>query len=346
MPTWRQGIAVGEWRAIPNTAMSSAPMVVKTYPSLGNTGPSAKVIAWTGFAVDTRDSSIYSAANGGHSDYAGNEVNRLSLSDNAPTWTEPRASTSVSQIVPSNSHYADGRPASRHTYYGSMINEGRNRAMLVSGSVYGSGSSLNTVDGFNLAANDWDAAQTYSSIPSSLSEVMGAAMALHKSTGDIYAFAWSNVLRWSSASNTWSTRLNTVSFNGQYAASAVDTKRNRVLLVGGGSNIAATYDVAANTMQAVSLSGSAAGSVMGEGNGMVYDPLLDAYLVRVRNSGGTVYRINAATFAVDALPTTAGAAIPASTNGVYTRFLYVPKLKGIVYFPSYDGNFWFLRTAQ
>jgi hypothetical protein len=346
MPSWRQGIAVGEWRAIPNTAMSSAPIAVKTYPSLGNTGPNSKVVAWTGFAVDTRDSSIYSTANGGHSDYAGNEVNRLNLSDNAPAWTEPRAATPVSQIVQSSSHYADGRPASRHTYYGSMIDEARNRAMLVSGARYGSGSSLNTVDGFNLAANDWDAARTYSSMPSSLSEVMGAAMALHKSTGDIYAFAWSTVFRWSSATNTWATRLNTVSFDGQFAASAVDTKRNRVLLVGGGSNVKAVYDVAANTMQAVSLSGTDAVSVMGDGNGMVYDTLLDAYLVRTRNSGGTVYRINAATFAVDTLPTTVGGSVPASANGVYTRFLYVPKLKGVVYFPSYDGNSWFLRTAQ
>ena len=72
---------------------STAPMAVQTYPALGNTGPQSKAIAWTGFSIDTRDSTVYSAANGGHTDYAGNEVNRIRLSDNAPAWTEPHAAT-------------------------------------------------------------------------------------------------------------------------------------------------------------------------------------------------------------------------------------------------------------
>jgi hypothetical protein len=77
---------------------------------------------------------------------------------------------------------------------------------------------------------------------------------------------------------------------------------------------------------------------------MVYDPLLDAFLVHTGDAGGTVYRINAQTFVVDILPTTGGANQPATTNNVWRRFLYLPKLKGIVYVPTYFGNVWFLRT--
>ena len=108
---------------------------------------------------------------------------------------------------------------------------------------------------------------------------------------------------------------------------------------------ATEIDIAAKTVQNVTLSGTNAGSVSGTGNGMVYDSGLDAYLVRKDGAGGTVYRINAQTFAVDTLPTANGSAVPATTNGVYTRFLYAPKLKGIIYFPTFGGNPWFLRTS-
>lgn len=343
MPAWRQGQSVGEWRQL-NTALSSAPMAVKTYPGLGNTGPVSKVIAWTGFAVDTRDSSIYSAANGGHGDYAGNEVNRLRLSDNTPTWSEPRASTPAAQIVANTSHYADGRPSARHTYYGSVVNEQRNRVMLFSGARWGDGVSLFNLDGFNIGTNDWDAARTYADGPSStLGPYNGWATVGHQASGDVYVVANYAVLRWSNASNSWS-RLSNAPMYGQYSATAVDTRRNRILAVGGNVNDHGYYDIGSNTAVNVTFTGSAAGSLGGSGNGMVYDPVLDAYLLRKDDAGGTIYRINAATFAVDTLPVSGGSAIPATTNGVWTRFLHVPKLKGVVYFPSFGSGAWFLRT--
>lgn len=344
MPAWRQGMAVGEWRQVSGTALSAAPMAVKTYPSLGNTGAESKVIAWTGFAIDTRDSSVYSPANGGHHDYAGNEVNRIRLTDNAPAWSEPRASTPVAQVVDSATHYADGRPTARHTYYGARVNEVRNRIMTFSGSRYGNGGMVPTVDGFNLTSNDWDGAGTFPNIPSDFANTPGTALVDQKSSGDVYAFAQFNVFRWSSASNSWSTQVTGTPIYGQYAATALDTRRNRILLVGGENNDYGVYDIAANTMQRVTLSGADAAALGGAGNGMVYDPLLDVYLLRKPGAGATIYRINAQNFSVDTLPTSAGAQVPASTNGVWTRFLYVPSLKGVVYFPTYTGNLWFVRT--
>lgn len=343
MPTWRQGIAVGEWRQIAGTELSSAPIAVKTYPSLGIEGPEAKVTSWNGYSFDSRDSSVYSVANGGHGAYAGNEVNRIRLSDNQPAWTEPRAATPVSQVVADVPHYADGRPTSRHTYYGSIINEKFNRAMLINGSQYANGNALQAFDGFNLSSNDWDAANTFARPPDSLTKVYGAAMALHKASGDLYAFAWSTSHRWNSATNTWTS--SSTSFDAQYAASAVDTKRSRILLLGGDGNIQAIYDIATGVMQSVTLSGAEAGSVSGQGNGMVYDPVLDVFLLRKDSAGGDVYRINAQSLSVDKLPTSsAGSQIPAAPRGVWSRFMYVPTLKGVVFFPTYSGNMWFLRT--
>jgi len=319
-------------------------MAVKTYPALGATGPNSKVVAWTGFAIDTRDSSLYSAANGGHMDYAGNEVDRIRLSDSAPAWTEVRPATPVAQVVASTTYYADGRPTSRHSYYGEVVNEQRNRVMTLGGSRYGVGFVIGTVDGFNLATNDWDAAQSYPDGLSELAGTAGPAIVDDKASGDIYMFANWNVLRWSNATNAWTRVLSNTSTYGQYSASAFDSRRNRILLVGGVGNDHATYTPASNSMQAVTFTGPQAAAMTGNGNGMVYDPQLDAFLMRSADAGGTIYRIDAQTFAVTAMAVSGATSIPAAQNGVWRRFLYVPALKGVVYVPTYSDNLWFLRT--
>ena len=350
MPSWRQNMTVGEWRQVSGTALSSAPMAVRTYPDRGNTGPASKVDTWSGYAVDTRDSSLYSVANGGHQDYAGNEVNRLRLSDSAPTWAELRESSPSSAIPTAASgqnvtHYSDGRPASRHTYYGVTLNEVSNRAMLFTGSGWGNqGGALHSADSFNLSNNSWDAKGTVPEPGADFYNQLGWTWVEVKSTGDVYGVGNFRLRRWRQATNSWTTMV-TGGPNGQYTASAHDSSRNRILFVGGEVGDHHVYDIGSNTMTAITLSGPNASNVInGKQMGMVYVPALDAYLVRDTGAGGTIYRINASTWSVDTLTTSAGGGIPATDNGVWRRFLYVPGLKGIIYLPTYTGNVWFLRT--
>src|SRR4029079_191699 len=63
LPAWVNALGVGQWTQIPNTHMSS---VEPSPVPAGNTGPNSKVIAWTSFVIDPRDSTVYSPANGGH----------------------------------------------------------------------------------------------------------------------------------------------------------------------------------------------------------------------------------------------------------------------------------------
>lgn len=339
-------MAVGEWRQIPGSALSSAPIAVKTYPALGATGPQSKVVAWCGLAIDTRDSTVYSAAGGGHGDYAGNEVNRIRLADAAPHWIEQRAATPASQVIASSAHYADGRPTSRHSYYGTVCNEVRGRVMLMAGSRYGDGYQIDAMDGFNIDTGDWDAAGAWPNVPAAVPMYYAASIVENKSTGDIYAFANYNVFKWSNSTNKWSTVVNGGSIYGFEAASALDTTRNRILVLGGLGSDHGLYTLGASSTQSVSLTGASASGLLNDtGNGMVYEPALDAYLLRTPNAGGTVYRINAQTFEVSVLGTTAGGSIPSSQNGVYRRFLYAPSLGGVVYCPAFDSNLWFLRTV-
>jgi hypothetical protein len=343
MPAWREGQAIGEWRSVSGSALSMAPPSVAT---AGNTGPQSKVIAWNSFVIDTRDSSVYSVANGGHHDYAGNEVDRIRLIDAAPKWIEQRAPTPPSQIVDSASYYADGRPTSRHTFYAAFMNERRGKAMVFGGSRWGDGWASAAVDGFDTAAGDWDPAHRYPDVPQDFITATSSAFVDDQASGDAYVFANYAVWRWSNATNSWVQLSSGTGVYGQFAASALDTRRNRILIAGGGNNEHHVYDIGSSTMQTVTFSGPNASAMTGDsGNGMVYDPALDAYLLRKPDAGGIVYRIDAQGFGVDTLPTTGGSSLPSAINGVWRRWLYVPQLKGIVYFPTYDGNFWFLRTS-
>lgn len=295
--------------------------------------------------MDSRDSTLYMPAGGGHADYAGNEVQSIKLSDGAPVWVERRASTPVSQITLNTTHYSDGRPTSRHSYYGVTVNEVRNRVMLFCGALWGDGRSTRATDGFNMAANDWDSAQTYPNVPGAMTNLYAAAIIEHKGTGDVYGFANFGVYRWSNQSNAWSTVASNTPVAGYEAASALDTRRNRVLILGGLNGDRHLFNLSTNQMQSATLSGPNAGNVGGNGNGMVYEPWLDAFIVRKRAAGSVVYKIDAATLAVTTLTTAGGSSLPSSINDVYRRFLFAPQLGGIVFCPDYNDDVWFLRTT-
>src|SRR5690606_36906719 len=108
---------------------------------------SARIDAWNGLAADTRTSRLFSAANGGHADYSGNEVYEIDLSVDAPKWRMLRAPTPEEFIVISNQtkgiyhdYYLDGRPSSTHTYYALNFISTRNAIFKFgAGSLWGSG---------------------------------------------------------------------------------------------------------------------------------------------------------------------------------------------------------------
>ena len=133
--------------------------------------------------------------------------------------------------------------------------------------------------------------------------------------------------------------------------SAMDTTRGRILFVGGGNSDRHYYTTASNSWTQVTLSGAGASAIatqdsgQGHGAAMIYVAVMDKYLVRLKAAGGTVYQIDPVTFEVTTFSTTNGGSIPASEagTGCYNKFLYVPRLGGAIYVPTYSGNAWFLR---
>lgn len=349
MPSWVPGTLL-TWATIPNSAHSS---VDPSPTPPGNSGPASKEDAWTSFAIDPRDSSVYSPGNGGHNDYAGNEVDRLVLETNSPGWTQVRGPTPNAQIVYAAQYYSDGRPTAAHTWPWVTFDAftGSGRIMRMGGTCYGSGNELAAMDSFNLASNDWSPQGTHPIFPLAAyaNGTTIVAMAHDERNANVYSFGNNVVYRWRRVQNDWF-NMSPSGAPAQYghrSAAAWDSTRNRFFILGGISGPwCHTYDPDLNALTQQSLSGAGASAVSGlDEGGLVYVPALDIFVARNGSaSGGTVYQINASTFVVTAMTTTGGGSIPAAANSqIFKRFLYAPRLKSIIFVPVHSSSAWVLR---
>lgn len=344
VPAWVSALSVGQWTSIANTRWDS----VQFTPVPPGNGPQMKCDAWNSLVVDPATSRVYNVAAGGHNDYAGNEVEYLDLNKATPNWVRALDPSPTSEYAnPGNgaSYYDDDRPCSRHSYYGITYSPSNRRIYLLGGAHWNnSGGFHNAISSYNLDTNAYSASTAHGSWNVGGTPV--AACCFDPANGNVYVLNDFRVSRWNPGTNTWTTDLNATGVTPDQAnecCCAFDSTRGRAFFLGGSAASAQTYTVGTNVMANVTLSGSASGSVKGNERGMVYVPEIDAYLVRAGGSGQTVYRINASTFECTTFSTSGGTP-PATANGPYNKFLYVPALRGCVYVPEYDGNAWFLRV--
>ena len=211
---------------------------------------------------------------------------------------------------------------------------------------------------FDPVTKDFEADGTYPEIPNltyfNAYGLSDAAIFKDPATENVYIWSSASFARSNQAENTWTTIADFM-LTEAWGVAAVDTRRNRAFYVGPiGSDLSppVTIDLATNAFTNQTLSGIDIVALQTNGWAMVYQQMADAaddcFLMRDGTAGGTVYRINASTFVVDTLPSTGGSSIPESDShssvNIYTKFLSVPQYGGIVYFPRYAGNAWFLRT--
>lgn len=353
LPAWRAGAAVNQWIELPSARPSILGKV--SYASVGNGN---WIDSWCGLSLDPDNDVVYALANGGHMDYGGNEVNALDLRVASPAWVTRTPCTAQAQFPTASGAYAyypDGKPGSVHSYYSQQFVKQRGRAMRFGSlALYTTGTnSTSDVNGWNPATNTWDAAGTWTDVTNIGTE---HAVCSNPDTGDVYVGYYNAAIyKWAQATGAWSTVCtNTGGIDFNNAASAYDTTRNRILYVG---RIAGWNRLWPGTVGAACSDPGMGGPAYADmttnfdgGEGMVYVPATDSYYLRRGQAGGPkVYRINAATFEVTAVPVSGGASIPgtprASRGNVFNRWLYSPNLGGCVYVPAYDASAWFIRLV-
>lgn len=100
-----------------NTIASQAPSPLPT----GTSGHASVIHAWNGMAGDSVRKKLWMLGNGGHSDYAGNEVYEWDFATRL--WTRRRDPSA--SITGNNTKYPDGRPSSDHSASTHVCAEGR-----------------------------------------------------------------------------------------------------------------------------------------------------------------------------------------------------------------------------
>lgn len=351
-PAWRVGMAAWEWKEITGSSMSG---VNPTVMPAGNTGPSSRIDAWCGLAADPVTNILYSAANGGHQDYSGNEVVTIDLSADAPTWQIILQPTAAASVVADAASYADGRPPSAHTYYSLHVVKARNRVFR-----FGNSESWQNalgpagVNAFDILAGDWDGAGSSPNTAWASAQPAGhGGQAQDLTTEDVYWIHGSgaSLRRFNAGTGTQSTLASISGVNSDVndvRPMVYDHTRGRLLMIGdayrptiggrvwtnnGGSGSWATFD----------FSGAFAATLAAPNHaGAHFNETLDRVVVKT-GSGAQILTVNPTTYATAAQATTGGTP-PNAVKGVYGRFLYLPLLGGYAYYPAYSGNVWFLAT--
>lgn len=357
-PAWRQGMVAWEWVELTGTTMNGTNATVA--PS-GSTGPSSRINTWSPLVVDRVANRIYCAANGGHGDYAGNEVLQLDLSVDAPgAWTflrQPTPSADVQDAAGATTHYLDGRCPSSHGYYSGWHVPNLGKIVKI-----GAGATWQTANGqsaayaFDLGDGDWDGAGTYpntSWASPSLSNGY-AGQAQDQSTGDIYFPGPSSggMRRFNASDSSYTSLAAIGGVNadfGYYRALAYDHTRGKLLLCGDAYLDADegrvwTDNGSTGSWATVTFTGESTAFDGAHGFGGEFCEPVDAYIIKTA-TGDQVLSVDPVTWEITEQSTTGGGSIPNATNKVFGRFKYMPLLRGFFYYPAYTSNVWFLATA-
>lgn len=340
-PRWLQGVAVDQWVEIPGSSMRLAPVgMVAT-----GTDPASRMDAWNGFAL--KGTAVYSVRQGGHGDYFGNEVLRIDLGGDTPVWAMVKPSSPASVVTDNSSRYTDGSPAAVHGYHSQRYIAQRDWVLSVGTTAMSrQGGTNGDCVVYDVASNRYLPRGTVPDLPPMVLAEYGVWD--DPATGDVYQTAGYVIHRWNQAANSWSLRVADVpTFYGFASVCCTDTTRRRALLLAGdpAARVPQLFTFATQSAQSVTPTGDRSIVDSAGHYGMVFCPATDRfYAMQGGAAGSGLYEIHPTTFAVSAKATTGGGALPAAAaSGVFTRFLYVAALGGIVYFPRYAANAWFLR---
>jgi PKD repeat protein len=366
MPTWAASAPAWEWIDIPNSRLSDTP---PTVVSAGN--PQNKLYGYTGAALKRRGSVYMLGASGGHTDYAGNEVNTLTAGSAAPAWSEVKSSTPLAQLYYNSPYYADHRPGAAHTYHAAHYNYTLDSLIVymrtgVSGGFPGvteppsSGWPYVSTDGwskvFRFERKDWvlgnepNLPVPYNSVFGGLNGVnTDVALGFVDPKTDNYFMSGGSGGGWwkfTVATKTWAT-TGGGNRSPWYAGTAVDWTRERVWVVGGFAPSAPIlYNYTGTTSFPVTYTGDGVASLTFQGGypAAVYDPKNDTYLAFFQDGTGSIKcrRVQIATLAVST-PVMTGNIPGDRPQGIHNSVQYSEELEGVIATPSYTANARFMR---
>jgi hypothetical protein len=328
------------WFQIPNTLLRSICASENGFPQVsGNTGCASVTLAWSGGVFDTTRNRLI-IWGGGHTDYAGNEVYALDL-DTLTLQRLNDPSTPIRDGCGNGGTYADGKPASRHTYNHLAYLPNQDAMFAWGGSIYQCGSSDGNGWLFNFSNLSWT---RKSSTNGPGGTTFANAAAYDPNTGLVYMHDWSDLRSYNPSTDVWSKR-SSASVSGGPTAAVIDPVRKKYFMsVSGGGTTLYWYDIASAAAlvprQSAPTTGCA-GFLGSETVGMEYDPVQDRIVGW--DGGNTIYILNPDTLSCTTVSYMGGPS--AMPNGTYGRFRYSPSLNVFAVCNSVDENCYALRLT-
>lgn len=344
----------GHWTRIEGTDLGDVIPEPRVRGSL-----KARIDAWNGLAADRGRSRLYSAGNGGHADYAGNEVYELDLASDRPGWKLLRGPSRNEDVLASNynrkeynDYYRDGRPASTHTYYALQFLASRNAIFKFgAGSLWGTGNEGNwKTDAFSLGNMDWQPQGSWPDVvEGTRKSSLGASVCIDPTSEQVYVAAPGRLRRFDPQVGRYATLAkwpnNSTAVRAK--ACAVDFVRRRVVYFGDAyrrPDGGLVYDIDRNAFRRIRFEGEGVADVTQKKyNYAWYEPAMDAFLLKT-DEGRLVHVIDAERFTVRVLKPEGGDSMPNAANGVQSRWQRLPALGGYAYYPRAGSGVWFLAT--
>jgi len=319
------------WFQIPNTRLRTICAAENGFPQVAGNTSCSFTIAWSGGVFDTTRNRLI-IWGGGHGDYAGNEVYALNLD----TLTIERLndpSVPVNNACNTNGIYADGKPASRHTYNHLAYLPDQDAMFAWGGSMFQCGNQGNDAWLLNLSALTW-AKKASNNGP--VGNHFGVSIAYDPNSGLVYGQDDFNLFSYNPATDTWTRRSNSPGI-GHTKTAVIDPVRKKYFFQGNNNSTLFWYDISSPTALLTRQSGvttGCAGFIGNEFAGMEYDPVQDRIVGW--DGGNTVYILNPDTLSCTTAAFSGGPT--AIAQGTYGRFRYSPNLNVFVVCNSVDAD--------
>jgi hypothetical protein len=273
------------------------------------------VVAYSGAVIRDKPGSeaLYLPANGGHNDYGGNEVYKITVNTTTPavsrvTNPTPLTAASFATTGPASANGAGVAPASHHTYSSLIYLPDTDRLNMFAGSPYsGNGSGCYDRWSFDPTGLSWTWHNPTSGIDmynaSCNNTLPGGGYLGANATGsaydpvskNVYSFVGGTLVKWVPSSNT-TTYNYWGAGGGSYPSTVIDSKRRQFIQISEGYYV--TSDIrlglpgdSSATPTLRTADSSCSTLVNTHGPGIAYDTVNDR-IVGYPGSGTTVYYVD------------------------------------------------------
>ena len=304
------------------------------------------IAAWSGGIADVARNRLI-IWGGGHTDYYGNEVYALNVSDQTMVRLNdpgPVADPAANQVALSN-----GTPNSRHTYGGLAYIAHADRMFVFGGDPAATfGFASNDTWTLDLSTLQWQRMDPVTG--GSPAHAFGVVSDYDPNTRTVYLHDGQTFWQYTYESNTYRS-LDSSSTITIYNSAVIDPKRKLFFIIGGqapntpNSNVIQVVDISAGSkyrLQEWKTTGC--GPLPSAGYpGVAYDPVLDRIVGWA--GGNTVYIFNPDTKSCTASSPPGGPPAPQS-NGTHGRFRYFPAIDGFVLVNDASQNAFVLKLSS